>query len=401
METTNIIITYLDEKIHFKHSINNINNTFLYSYSKIDHCDSGLIVNINLPDLYLPKKIIKTVFKIFQRNNDNDKDEIIILLHDILPYEMDTFYKILSLLENLNINNFIIIHFIYKSLLNIYLSFENIASIELDKNKIKKPSTIIDSDIQSIKRESILSLDTIEKIKIIKSIIDIPSNYKKDDLFNLIDKLIPLRIKYKILPIDFYEYRIYDCKLKNKKNIYIPLNLINEIKEDQPLESNLNIEIDFDFDINISTKYSIDQNKVKKIIISFDSRCIDSAIELDDNLELKRMIHNKYNEASLNDNITIVNAHSSYKFGLFILEWIEYDFIFARFSKFNGKILKFKEKSSHINMIDDNRIYFNYEIYKNHKNFLDIEIYLENNYTIMYPYMQIKLNLKPLIDIFG
>lgn len=92
---------------------------------------------------------------------------------------MDTFYKILSLLENLNINNFIIIHFIYKSLLDIYLSFENIVSIELDKNKIKKPSTIIDYDIQNIKRESILSLDTIEKIKIIKSIIDILSNYKK------------------------------------------------------------------------------------------------------------------------------------------------------------------------------------------------------------------------------
>lgn len=110
------------------------------------------------------------------------------------------------------------------------------------------------------------------------------------------------------------------------------------------MESNLNIKIDFDFDINISTKCSIDQNKVKKIIISIDSRCIDSAIELDDNLELKRIIHNKYNEASLNDNITIVNDHSSYKFGLFILEWIEYDFIFARFSKFNGKILKFKEK---------------------------------------------------------
>lgn len=52
-------------------------------------------------------------------------------------------------------------------------------------------------------------------------------------------------------------------------------------------------------------------------------------------------------------------------------------------------------------MIDDNRIYFNYEIYKNHKIFLDIQIYLENNYTIMYPYMQIKLNLKPLIDMFG
>lgn len=63
--------------------------------------------------------------------------------------------------------------------MDIYLSFENIVSIELDKNKIKKPSTIIDYDIQNIKRESILSLDTIEKIKIIKSIIDILSNYKK------------------------------------------------------------------------------------------------------------------------------------------------------------------------------------------------------------------------------
>lgn len=67
--------------------------------------------------------------------------------------------------------------------MDIYLSFENIVSIELDKNKIKKPSTIIDYDIQNIKRESILSLDTIEKIKIIKSIIDILSNYKKKMIY--------------------------------------------------------------------------------------------------------------------------------------------------------------------------------------------------------------------------